>query len=388
MHPSTLHRFPLVEHIILGRPAPAAVVEEGERLGRKRVFMITTASLARGSLLDGLKQALGARLVGSFADVTAHSPRRCVLEGARAIRTADADILLAVGGGSVIDAAKVMQLCLRYALDRPEQLSEHVARARVEPSTRPEDADQWIRTIAVPTTLSAAEFTWFGGAYDPEQQVKESFTNAMMMPQAIVMDPSMTLETPPRLLFSTGMKAIDHAAERLASLQPNPYNEAVSSLALRLLAEGLRKAQRNLTDLEARADLQYGAYLSMCGGWAGGTVGLSHALGHALGAHCGVTHGETTGVVLPAVMRWNMSSNRDRQRLVAQAMGRDDGDAAAALTELIVELNLPCRLREVGVERHAYGAIAAKAMKDPLTKNNPRPVASEADIEQVLELAS
>jgi maleylacetate reductase len=388
MRPSTLHRFPLVEHIILGRPAPAAVVEEVERLGRKRVFMITTASLARGSLLDGLKQALGARLVGSFADVTAHGPRRCVLEGAQAIRVADADILLAVGGGSVIDAVKVMQLCLRHALDRPEQLSEHVARARAEPSTRPEDADKWMRTIAVPTTLSAAEFTWFGGAYDPERQVKESFTNPMMMPQAVILDPCMTLETPPRLLLATGMKAVDHAAERLASLQPNPYNEAVSSLALRLLADGLRRAQRDPADIEARADLQYGAYLSMCGGWAGGTVGLSHALGHALGAQCGVAHGETTGVVLPAVMRWNSSSNQDRQRLIAHAMGRGDNDAASALTDLIVELNLPSRLCEVGVERSAYGAIAAKALKDPLTKNNPRPVASQDDIEQVLELAS
>jgi maleylacetate reductase len=385
---STLHRFPFVEHVVLGKPAAAVVLEEIERLGRRRIFMITTASLARGSLLNAVKDALGSRLVGSFAGVTAHGPRQAVLDGARAIRAADADILLAVGGGSVIDATKVMQLCLRHKLDRPDQLSDHVARGRAEPSTRPSDADDWIRAIAVPTTLSAAEFTWFGGAYDPERRVKESFTNAMMMPQVIVMDPTMTLATPPRLLFSTGMKAVDHAAERLASLQPNPYNEAVSSLALQLLAGGLRKVQQNPTDIGARADLQYGAYLSMCGGWAGGTVGLSHALGHALGAHCGVAHGETTGVVLPAVMRWNAPNNSGRQNLIAQAMGRADGDAASALTELIVGLNLPCRLHEVGVQRDSFGAIAAKAMNDPLTKNNPRPVTSPEDIEAVLELAS
>jgi maleylacetate reductase len=239
----------------------------------------------------------------------------------------------------------------------------------------------------VPTTLSAAEFTWFGGASDPERRVKESFTNAMMMPQVVVMDPSMTLETPLRLLFTTGMKAVDHAAERLASLQYNPYNEAVSSLALQMLAGGLRKVQQNSADIDARADLQCGAYLSMCGGWAGGTVGLSHALGHALGAHCGVAHGETTGLVLPAVMRWNAPNNSGRQHLIAQAMGRTDGDAASALTDLIADLNLPCRLGEVGVQRDSFGAIAAKAMNDPLAKNNPRPVTSPKDIEAVLELA-
>ena len=383
----TLHRFPLVEHIVLGRPAAGVILEEIERLGRRRIFMVTTASVARGSLLHGIKDALGARLVGSFAGVTAHGPRQTVIDGARAIRAADADILLAVGGGSVIDATKVMQLCLRYRLDRPEQLSDYVGKGRAEPSTRPNDGDEWVRAIAVPTTLSAAEFTWFGGASDPERRVKESFTNAMMMPQVVVMDPSMTLETPPRLLFTTGMKAVDHAAERLASLQHNPYNEAVSSLALKMLADGLRKVQKNSANISARADLQYGAYLSMCGGWAGGAVGLSHALGHALGAHCGVAHGETTGVVLPAVMRWNAPNNSDRQHLIAQAMGRTDGDAASALTDLIADLNLPCRLGDVGVQRDSFAAIAAKAMNDPLTKNNPRPVTAPEDIEAVLELA-
>jgi maleylacetate reductase len=384
---STLHRFPLVEHIVLGRPAAGVILEEIERLGRRRIFMITTLSVARGPLLNGIKDALGSRLVGSFAGVRAHGPRQSVIDGTRAIRAADADILLAVGGGSVIDATKVMQLCLRHKLDRPEQLSDYVGRGRAEPSTRPTDADEWVRAIAVPTTLSAAEFTWFGGASDPERRVKESFTNAMMMPQFVVMDPSMTLETPPRLLFTTGMKAVDHAAERLASLQHNPYNEAVSSLALQMLAGGLRKVQKDSADIGARADLQYGAYLSMCGGWAGGTVGLSHALGHALGAHCGVAHGETTGVVLPAVMRWNAANNSDRQHLIAQAMGRTDGDAASALTDLIADLNLPCRLGEVGVQRDSFSVIAAKAMNDPLTKNNPRPVTSPKDIEAVLELA-
>jgi maleylacetate reductase len=384
---SGLHRFPLVEQIVHGRSAPLVIDEQLERLARRRVFIVTTASVARGPLLDDIKASLGGRLVGIFAGVTAHGPRQCVVEGARAIRAASADILMAVGGGSAIDATKVMQLCLRHSLEESEQLSGHVAKGRADPSTRPPDGNDWIRAIAVPTTLSAAEFTWFGGAFNPDRKVKESFSNAMMMPQVIIMDPAMTLETPPRLLRSTGMKAVDHAVERLASSSVNPYSDAVSALGLQLLAEGLRRVQANPSDLEARSNLQYGAYLSMCGGWAGGTVGLSHALGHALGAHCGVPHGETTGVVLPAVMRWNASINVTRQKVIAQAMGRTDGDAASALSDLTVALELPARLSDVGVSREAFASIAAKAMNDPLTKNNPRPVASARDIEDVLELA-
>ncbi|MGZ5905667.1 MAG: iron-containing alcohol dehydrogenase, partial [Reyranella sp.] len=154
-----------------------------------------------------------------------------------------------------------------------------------------------------------------------------------------------------------------------------------------LLAAGLEKVHRTPGDLEARAELQYGAFLSMCGGWAGATVGLGHAIGHALGAHCGVAHGETSCVMLPAVMRWNAPSNPERQRLIAQALGRPDGDAASALADLVAGLSLPRRLSDVGVGRDAFAAIAAKAMADPLTRNNPRPVAAAADIEEVLEIA-
>jgi maleylacetate reductase len=387
MIPPGIHRFPLLEHIVHGKSVAAVLPEEIDRLKRRRVFVVTSASVARSSLLAGLGEALGARLVGTFAGVTAHGPRQCVIDGARAARAARADMLVAVGGGSVIDAAKVMQLCLRHDLDRAEQLSVHVARGRAEPSTRPADADSWLRIIAVPTTLSAAEFTWFGGAYDPARRVKEAYSSPMMMPQVIVLDPAVTVETPAKLLLTTGMKAVDHAAERLAALAADPYNDAVSSLALRLLAAGLEKVHRTPGDLEARAELQYGAFLSMCGGWAGATVGLGHAIGHALGAHCGVAHGETSCVMLPAVMRWNAPSNPERQRLIAQALGRPDGDAASALADLVAALSLPRRLSDVGVGRDAFAAIAAKAMADPLTRNNPRLVAAAADIEEVLEIA-
>jgi maleylacetate reductase len=382
---TSLHRFPLVEHIAQGEQASLVVPRELERLGKNRAFLVTTASVARSGLLAPLVEALGARLVGTYDGVLAHGPRQCVVDGAADARAVGADILVAVGGGSAIDAEKVMQLCLRHGIEQPAQLSAHATKVRSEPSTRPDDADRWIRVIAVPTTLSAAEFTWFGGALDPERQVKESFSNPMMMPEVIVMDPVMTLATPARLLLSTGMKAVDHAAERLASLRVNPYNDAVSALALKFLSNGLRQVYRDPADIEARSAVQYGAFLSMCGGWAGGTVGLGHAIGHALGGHCSVPHGETSCVMLPAVMRWNAPANAHRQAIIADALGGGK-DAADLLAELVQSLSLPARLRDVGVDRASFASIAAKADADPLTRNNPRK-ASPADIEDVLDMA-
>jgi maleylacetate reductase len=165
------------------------------------------------------------------------------------------------------------------------------------------------------------------------------------------------------------MKAVDHAAERLASLKSNPYNDAVSSLALRLLSSGLRTAHRDPADGEARSQLQYGAFMSMCGAAAGAPVGISHAIGHALGGHCAVPHGETSCVMLPAVMQWNQPSNPDRQSMIA------------------AELGLPRTLRDVGVSRTDFRTIARKAFGDILVKSNPRPVQAISDIEEILELA-
>jgi maleylacetate reductase len=256
-----LHRFYMMDRIVYGRPAAEALTSEVARLAKSRVFLITNKSLAGGSRVAAIVRELGDRYAGQFAGVTAHGPRQSVIDGANAARAANADILVAVGGGSVIDAAKVMQLCLRNSVRNAGSLSDFVARERGDPSTRPADADQWIRMIAIPTTLSAAEFTWFGGAFNPERGVKEAFSNAMMIPQVVIMDPHMTLETPMRLLLTTGMKAVDHAAERLASLRSNPYNDAVSSLALRLLSSGLRTARRDPADGEARSQLQYGAFM-------------------------------------------------------------------------------------------------------------------------------
>ncbi len=382
-----MHRFLMMERVVHGRPAAAALVEEVDRLERRRVLVVTNRSLAKSTLLAGFATSLGERYAGCFSGVTAHGPRRCVVEGADSARTAGADLLVAIGGGSVIDAAKVMQLCLRHDIRDPAGLDAYSGRGRGDPSTRPADAERWIRTIAIPTTLSAAEFTWWGGASDPERAVKEPFANPLMIPQVVILDPAMTIETPPHLLLTTGMKAVDHAAERLASLHSNPYNDAVSSLALRLLSAALRSAHRDHADMGAHGDLQYGAFMSMCGSWAGVPVGLGHAIGHALGAHCAVPHGETSCTLLPSVMRWNRPSNPARQALIAEALGAPDGDAARALAELVGGLGLPSRLQDVGVKRGDFDAIAEKTMKDPLTANNPRRVSGASDVAEILDMA-
>jgi len=303
------------------------------------------------------------------------------------LRLAVRAVEVVVGGGSAIDAAKLMLLCLRHDIAKVEELDPYRGFSAADFSVPPADTSSWLRMVAVPTTLSAAEFTWFGGAYDARRRVKDPYGYPMMVPQAIILDPAITLATPLPLFLSTGMKAIDHAAERLASLTVEPLTEAISIRALRLLSRALPSVLAEPADLEARFDCQMGMAIAMAGPAAGVGVGASHAIGHVLGAHSGVAHGHTSCVLLPSVMRWNRGANEARQKTISEAMGRSDVDAETALSDLVERLKLPQRLRDVGVRREDFTAIAEKVLDDFAIRGNPRTVTTPAQIVEILDLA-
>lgn len=382
-----VYRSSMIERVHWGRPAAEVLHEELALKQAKRVLLVTNRSLRESPQFAGLVEGLSTRLVGVYAGVTAHSPRACVVEGASRARANRADVLVAVGGGSVIDATKGMLLCLRHGYTSPQQMEPHANDRSADVSQRPRDADQWIRMIAVPTTLSGAEFAASAGLSDPERGLKHAFVAAMQMPQAVILDPAMTLATPLELLRATGLKAVDHAVERMTSGTANAYSDAVSEVAVRMLQEGLRGLDRAADDLEVRSRLQFGMFMSLRGASAGVAVNVSHAIGHVLGAHSGVPHGQTTGVVLPSVLAWNRAETVDAQRRVAQALGRPGDDASAAVRDLVQNLGLPTRLRDVGIRREDFPAIATKTMHEPLLRNSRKPVDSPADVQEILELA-
>jgi maleylacetate reductase len=208
----------------------------------------------------------------------------------------------------------------------------------------------------------------------------------MMMPQSILLDPSMTLATPVSLLLSTGIKAIDHAAERMTSAAANPFSDAVSALSLRLMSAALRRLSGEPAELSVRCDLQYGMFMSLAGSSAGVAVNVSHAIGHVLGAHAGVAHGDTSCVLLPAVLNWNSDVTPDAQAAIAQAMGRAGKSASAAVAELVADIGMVTRLRDTSVRRGDFELIADKTLHEMLLGNSRKPV-SRADVIAILELA-
>jgi maleylacetate reductase len=348
--------------------------------------------VAQSALVADVVKALGERHVGTYAGIIAHSPRPCVIEGAKFAREAAADLIVAVGGGSVIDATKVMLIALWQKATKIEDLDAYRAGRPKEGAAPPAEAirppPDAVRMIAVPTTLSAAEFNAFAGVTDLRYGIKESFGHRLIVPRVIVLDPSATLATPMDLMLSTGLKAVDHAVERLCSQQAHSFAIGTATEALKLLAKALPMHKERPDDLETRLDLQFGMWLSIGAGTSGVGVGASHGIGHVLGAACHVPHGHTSCVMLPSVLRWNLPANADRQKRVSEAFGRPDVAAADLVAELVGTLGLPRRLADVGVGRDRFQEIAEKAMHDRAVLNNPRPIERPAQVVEILELAA
>ncbi len=383
-----MHRFPRQDAVVYGRPAAQAVTDLAKRYGVSRLIIMTTRSLGGP---DGLAARLAAELgglsVGVFDAVASHSPRSDVIAGAEAARQSGADMLVAVGGGSVIDATKLMQFCLWAGLKSGDQLDPwRLGRGPDRKDTA--SVAPGVRMIAVPTTLSAAEFTAIAGVTDGELKVKEAYTHPDLAPRGVVLDPAVTLQTPPKLWFSTGIKAVDHAVEQLCNLERAPMGDAVAAEGLRLLARGLSATHRNLSDLEARAQCQHGMWLAISGAASGRGMGASHAIGHTLGGSYGVPHGITSCITLHAVLEWNKTHCAARQALVTRLMGRRRLPASVVVRDLVMKLGLPWRLSEVLIGRSRFRDIAEHTMHDRGIRTNPRPINSADDIVEILELAA
>jgi maleylacetate reductase len=386
---SGVYRFPQMESVVFGKPFAEALAKEVDRLDARAVFVLASGTLARTTdTIDRLRQVLGNRIAGVCAKIGAHTPRTDVVEAANAARDVGADLLVTVGGGSVTDAAKMVGLCLGNGVTEPEQLDDYRARTAADGTTqRPPVKPPSVRMIAIPTTLSAGEFSAGAGCTDTVRHVKESYSHPMMMPRTVILDPDAAVHTPEWLFLSTGIRAVDHAVEDICSVNGQPVSEGAAYHALRLLGKGLPAVKADQANLEARLDCQIGAWMSMVGSQSGVSKGASHGIGHVLGGTAGVPHGYTSCIMLPHVLRFNHSVNGEKQARVSEALGSPEEPAAEVVGALIAGLGLPIRLRDVSVRPEQLDLIAENSMHDRWIHTNPRKIDGPAVIRTLLDAA-
>ena len=373
--------FSRMDEVRFGVPADKALSEVVDALGARRVLLMSSGTLNRRTDEgEKIRRALGDRCIGTFDAMPAHSPRSAVIAATAQARAGKADLIVTLGGGSITDGAKAVQLCLANDVATVEDMDRIRGAVEVKAPT--------VRQVAIPTTLSAGEFSAIAGVTNEATRVKEMFRHPLTVPQIVILDPEITRHTPMWLFLSTGIRAVDHCVEAVCSNESLEYTNASSLHGLSLLARGLARVKADPNDRAARLDCQLGSWLSMAGLSAGVPMGASHGIGYVLGAVFDVPHGHTSCIMLPAVMRWNRSANADRQALVAAALGQPGGDAAEALDALIGGLEMPRRLSDVKIGPEQFDRIAQQAMGTPWVPRNPRPIPGPAEVRQILELAA
>lgn len=377
--------FGAMDEVVFGHPAAEAVVEQMDRLRTSRAFLMVSGTLNRQTdEIRKIQSALGSRCVATFDAMPPHTPREAVVAASEQARAANADLIITVGGGSITDGAKAVQLCLANNV----RTAEGIDTIRANKGVMPALTAPTVRQISVPTTIAGGEFSAIAGVTNERTKVKEMLRHELVMPRAAILDPALTVHTPEWLFLSTGIRAVDHCVEGLCSREAHPYGDAQAMKGLSMLAQALPRVKADPKDLDARMDCQIGTWLSMGPLSSGIPMGASHGIGYVLGAVYDVPHGYTSCVMLPSVMRWNKQANADRQALVSEAMGQPGKDAADLLDGFIRGLGMPRSLQDVRIGPEHFDRIAEQAMGTPWIPRNPRKIDGPAQVREILLLAA
>jgi alcohol dehydrogenase len=355
-----------LEKVIYGPGKIEALGAEIERRGLTSVLVVTT--LGGFPILNQVTGALGSRSAGVFTGIVQHVPRTTVDSLQKEVERLDADCLVSFGGGSPIDSCKVAIGMLPH---------------------------REITHIAVPTTLSAAEYTFAGGVTDESTRVKGGVYDPRATPRTVIADPRLCAETPDWLWVSTGMRALDHAIECAYAIRHQPISDALASKSIALLVKHLPTSIRTKGEesIAHRGHCLMASWFSIYGAM-NTRFGLSHLLGHQIGPKWDVPHGVTSCITLPHAMRFMAGIAPERFESVAEGFGIpfDDPKAAALAcadraAEFIAQFDVPRTLKAAGVPRNEISQIVAP-IKHELDKMGvvDRPL-SEQEIQALLEAA-
>jgi maleylacetate reductase len=391
MRDSGTHIFPTMDRVIFGIPAANALVAEVERLKKRRVFLMVSRTLNTATEeIRNIQRALGERCAGLYDSIPQHTSRQGVIAATRAALAAEADLIVAVGGGSVVDASKMLLICMEHRIVEPEGLDGF--EIKISPDgvpLPPEFRPPSVRMIAIPSTLSGGEYNAGCLVTDEERKLKQTFFHPLMMPLAIILDPALTLHTPDTLWVGSGTRAMDHAIEAFCSINGSPLVDASVLRGIGMMAKALPLSHQHPREVELRQECQLASWLCSFGLQARVPMGASHAIGHVLGGSCGVPHFLCTGVMMPSILRYNLPATDEAQIELAKALGRSDCSAADAFEQLTASLALPTRLSDVGIAENKFEMIAQTTMREEIfIYTNPRKIGNWEDVVEILRLAA
>jgi alcohol dehydrogenase class IV len=377
-----------------------------------KAYILASTSLSQQTdHVKNLEAALARDHIGTWTGVRPHTPWDDLIPIINDMREKKADCLITLGGGSLTDGAKIIIYALANDVKTLEDLEAMVEQTEQDRKTgnefrdRSVGKDPTVPIICIPTTLSAGEYSRFGGGTNPRTHQKSILTHPKMYPSLVILDPALCTTTPEWVWLSTGVRSIDHCVEGMCSLQSIPDVDVVAEKSLGMLLRGLLRTKNDPSDLEARLQCQLAAnYILVMLLYAPEVLlaGGSHGIGHQLGP-LGVGHGQTSCVLLPAVLKYNKRVNEEKQEQVKRiiwgekevvevlekaGLNKESSDASDALRVVFNELGMPASLKEVGVGRDKFEVVARNSVRDPCCVANPVPLRDEAQILEILEMVA
>lgn len=376
------YQFQHPTKMIYGEGLASDFSHELEGMNAKKYFMVSDPVINDLGLLKEIKEGMeqgGITVTGRFLDVPQDASIEAVEAISKQATETGAEGLMAVGGGSVIDATKAANFTFSHGGDFIEDYSG--AGTLTEP-LKP--------FVVIPTTAgTGSESTLVAIIYDAKNKVKLAFSDSYLLPDLAVLDPMMTKSLPPGLTASTGVDALTHAIESYVGIDTSPHSEALAVAAIELISKNLVRSTENGDDLEARGAMLIAS--NMAGtSFSHSMVGCVHSMAHATGGLFRVPHGIANAIFLPHGMEYNFEECKERYAKLAYFMGEDVSglsvdDAAKkaieAVRNLTKKLNkasgIPINLKDAGVPEERLNEIAEGAVEDGSSIYNIREVIAE-----------
>ncbi len=362
------YTFASPTRVLLGADALSELAARLPALGTS-VLVVTDPGVKAAGILDEVVAAIESTVKVSVFSEVAGNPDVATVDGAvAAARTAGADIVLGLGGGSSIDVAKSAALVATNG----GGIADYEGADRF--STRP------LPIVAIPTTVgSGSEVTKGAVITNPATHVKMVIVSDLLFPTLAVLAPSLVAKLPGKLAATTGMDALTHAVEAYVAKGANPLTDVINIGAIELIGRSIVKATRG--DADALYDMLIASCMAGIGFHDAG-LGAVHALANTLGGHYGVHHGTANALFLPYVIDYNLEAAPAKFARIASALGEDVAGlddmaaarlAAAAVHRLADETGVPRRLSELNVPASAIDTLAADALQQADLPGNPRP---------------
>lgn len=356
-----------------------------KEFGCKKVMIVTDRGVVNAGILEKVITLLeGDKIKYDVFDKVESDPSTFIIEEIyKKVQEEKSDIIIAIGGGSPMDASKGVSLLM----GNEGRLQDYAGVNKVKNKGMP--------FIAIPTTAgTGSEVTIFAVLSDLEANTKFTVTSPLIAPDIAILDPELTLTLPAKMTAATGLDALTHAIEAYTSLISDPISDVLALKSMGLIYKYLPRAVNNSSDLEARTQMLQAELMAGIA-FNNAFLGLSHAIASPLGAHFHIPHGIANAVMLPYVMKFNYMAAPEKYINIASSFGiglegkdlyADAYRAVEAVEKLIYLCDMPNKLCQIGAKEEMLDQVAKDALLSVQLKFNCRK-ASEGQIRDILKEA-